>query len=149
MKKLILKYTGFRDISGDKVYQDDEGIYYSKDDYNDIIYIGKDPDNDPYGSIKNIAKYKDMEVITVGDENEPTEAERFNYMMLGRLQSDCEYYLGYGNRCAKHLWAGDEKKQIEEMKRIYNSFTDDKKPEWLTWENILEYEKEMLKIDNL
>lgn len=66
-------------------------------------------------------------------------------MMLGRLESDCKYYLGYGNRNPKHLWAGDEKKQIEEMKRIYNSFTDDKKPEWLTWENILEYEKEMLK----
>lgn len=143
MKKLILKYAGFRDFSGDKVYQDDEGIYYSKDDYNDIIYIGKDPDNDPYGSIKNIAKYKDMEVITVGDENEPTEAERFNYMMLGRLESDCKYYLGNGNRYAKHLWAGDEKRQIEEMKRIYNSFTDDKKPEWLTWTQILQYEKEL------
>lgn len=146
MKKLILKYAGFRDFSGDKVYQDDEGIYYSKDDYNDIIYIGKDPDNDPYGSIKNIARYKDMEVITVGDENEPTEAERLNYMMLGRLESDCKYYLGYGNRCAKHLWAGDEKRQIEEMKRIYNGFTDDKKPEWLTWENILEYEKELTQL---
>lgn len=144
MKKLVLKYAGFRDFSGDKVYQDDEGIYYSKDDYNDIIYIGKDPDNDPYGSIKNIAKYKDMEVITVGDEELPTEAERFNYMMLGRLQADCEYYLGYGGRYANHLWARDEKKQIEEMKRIYNSFTDDKKPEWLTWENILEYEKQMI-----
>ena len=144
MKKLILKYMGFRDFSGDKVYQDDEGIYYSKNDYNDIIYIGKDPDNDPYGSIKNIAKYKDIEVITVGDENEPTVAERFNYMMLGRLESDCIYYLGNGNRYAKDLWAGNEKKQIEEMKRIYNSFTDDKKPKWLTWESILEYEKQMI-----
>ena len=144
MKKLILKYVGFRDFSGDKVYQDDKGIYYSKNDYNDIIYIGKDPDNDPYGSIKNIVKYKDIEVITVGDENEPTKAERFNYMMLGRLKSDCKYYLGNGNRYAKHLWAGNEKKQIEEMKRIYNSFTDDKKPKWLTWESILEYEKQMI-----
>lgn len=144
MIKLILKYAGFRDFSGDKVYQDDEGIYYSKDDYNDIIYIGKDPDNDLYGSIKNIAKYKDMEVITTGDEDEPTEAERFNYMMLSRLESDCKYYLGNGNRYSKHLWAGDEKKQIEEMKKIYNSFTDDKKPEWLTWNQILEYERELI-----
>ena len=118
MEKLILKYAGFRDFSGDKVYQDDEGIYFSKDDYNDIIYIGKDPDNDPWGSIKNITKYKDMEVITVGDENLPTEAERFNYMMLSRLLTDVKYYLGNGNRFAGHLWAGDEKKQIEEMKRL-------------------------------
>ena len=70
------------------------------------------------------------------------EAESFNYMLLGRLVSDCKYYLGNGNRCTKHLWAGDEKKQIEEMKRIYNSFA--KKPEWLTWEQILEYEKQMI-----
>ena len=71
-----------------------------------------------------------------------TIAEEFNYMMLGRLESDCKYYLGNGNRCAKYLWAGDEKKHIDEMKRIYNSL--DKKPEWLTWEQILEYERLMI-----
>lgn len=83
-------------------------------------------------------------IIITRDENEPTEAEKFNYMMLSRLESDCRYYLVNGNRCVKHLWAGDEKKQIEEMKRIYNSFADDKKPEWLTWEQILEYERLMI-----
>ena len=116
MEKLILEYTGMRDFSDNKVYKDDEGIYFSKDDYNDIIYIGKDIDNDPWGSIKNIEKYKDTEAITVGDENLPTEAERFNYMMLGRLQTDCDYYLGYGNRFAGHLWAGNEQNQIDKMK---------------------------------
>mgnify|MGYP000759612250 CR=1 FL=1 len=24
--------------------------------------------------------------------------KRFRYMLLARLQSDCEYYLGFGNR---------------------------------------------------
>ena len=47
-----------RDFSGDKVYKDKEGTYFSKDDFNDIIYIGKDIDNDPWGSIENIDKYK-------------------------------------------------------------------------------------------
>ena len=65
-------------------------------------------------------------------------------MMLSRLQSDCEYYLGNGNRCKKHLWAGDEKKQIKEMKKLYNELPDDQKPEWLTHEQILDYEKEMI-----
>lgn len=143
MKKLILEYTGMRDFSDNKVYKDNEGIYFSKDDYNDIIYIGKDIDNDPWGSIKNITKYKDMEVITVGDENLPTEEERFNYMMLSRLETDCKYYLGNGNRYKGHLWALDEADHIEEMKKLYNKFADDKKPEWLTWEGILEYEKQM------
>ena len=144
MEKLILEYTGMRDFSDNKVYKDKEGIYFSKDDYNDIIYIGKDPDNDPWGSIKSIEKYKDVEVITTGDEDLPTEAERFNYMMLGRLLTDVKYYLGYGNRFKGHLWAGDEEGQIEEMKKIYNSFTEDKKPEWLTMDQILEYEKQMI-----
>ena len=144
MEKLILTYTGMRDFSDNKIYKDQEETYFSKDDYNDIIYIGKDIDNDPYGSIKNIPKYKDLEVITIGDENLPTEAERFNYMMLGRLQMDCDYYLGYGNRYQGHLWAKNEKEQIEEMKKIYNSFSDDKKPEWLTMDQILGYEKQMV-----
>lgn len=73
-------------------------------------------------------------------KNLPTEEERFNYMMLDRLRADCEYYLN-GNRNAKHLWARDEEKHIAEMKRIWNWFPDDKKPEWLTWEQILEYEE--------
>ncbi len=143
MNKLILNYVG-RSNFGDKLYKDAEETYFIKDNYNDIIYVGKDPDNDPWGSIKNITKYKDMEVVTVGDENLPTEEERFNYMMLDRLVTDCNYYLGNGGRYAGHLWAKDEKKHIEEMKKIYNSFPDDKKPEWLTWEQILEYEAKMI-----
>lgn len=143
MKKMVLKFTGDRDFSGDKLYQNDEGIYFSKDDYNDIIYIGREPDSDPWGSVKTLSKYKDIEFITIGDENLPTEAERRNYMMLSRLKADCDYYLGNGKGYAGHLWAQDEAKQIDEMKKIYNSFSEDKKPEWLTWDQILVYEKEL------
>ena len=31
------------------------------------------------------------------------------------------------------------------MKKLYNSFPDDQKPEWLTYEQILDYEKAMIK----
>ena len=34
---------------------------------------------------------------------------RFRYMLLARMQSDCEYYLDYGGRDPKRLWAGDER----------------------------------------
>ena len=54
----------------------------------------------------------------------------FNYMLLGRLISDIEYYLHYGNRCAKHLWAGNEQAQIDKMRELYNKL--DPKPEWCT-----------------
>ena len=60
----------------------------------------------------------------------------FRYQLLDRLRSDCEYYLNYGNRHPKSLWAGDEKLQIE--------FKEDEKPEWLTMDKILEYSKRMI-----
>jgi hypothetical protein len=66
--------------------------------------------------------------------------DRYRYMLLDRLRTDCVYYLGNGNRNAKNLWAGDEKAQIKAMKKIWNTFSDEDKPEWLTWADILEYE---------
>lgn len=67
---------------------------------------------------------------------------RFNYMMLDRLKSDCEYYLVNGGRNAKHsLWAQDEQKQIDKMREIYDSLQI--KPEWLTREQIDEYAARM------
>ena len=69
--------------------------------------------------------------------------KQFRYMMLDRMRMDCEYYLGNGNRFAKQLWAGDEVRQMAYMKALWNSFPEDGKPEWLPYEKILEYEKEM------
>jgi hypothetical protein len=70
--------------------------------------------------------------------------ESFRYQLLSRLQSDCNYYLGYGNRSKRALWAGDETEQIITMKQLWNSFSHDDKPEWLTWNEILEYENKMI-----
>ena len=72
-----------------------------------------------------------------------SNSKEYNYMLLDRLKQDCEYYLGNGNRHAKHLWAGDEKKQIEKMLELYNSFTEEKKPEWISLEDIKNYAKQM------
>lgn len=68
----------------------------------------------------------------------------FRYMLLSHLQLDCEYYLNYGNRNPKSLWAGNEAEQIEFMTKLYDSFKEDEKPEWLTMEKIMEYSKEMM-----
>jgi len=75
--------------------------------------------------------------------DKPKNPYEFQYMMLSRLQSDCEYYLNYGNRCTGHLYYHNESKQIAAMKKLWNEFPDDGKPEWLTWKQILEYEKAM------
>ena len=55
---------------------------------------------------------------------------KFEYMLLNRLQCDCDYYFGHGGRNAEHcLWAHDEQKQIDKM--------------WLTREQIDEYAARM------
>ncbi len=69
---------------------------------------------------------------------------RFRYMMLSRMKQDCDYYLGNGNRSTNHLWAGGEREQIEHMKAIWNTFPEEDKPEWLTWDEILDYERNMI-----
>jgi hypothetical protein len=70
---------------------------------------------------------------------------QFNYQLLSRLQQDCDYYLGCGNRVKKHLWAGDEVEQIRKMKELYDGFNE--KPEWITLEDIARYETALSQIN--
>ena len=69
--------------------------------------------------------------------------ETFNYQMLSRMKSDCEYFLGAGNRSTKHLWAKNVDAQINAMKCTWQNLKE--KPEWCTWQNILDYERKMKK----
>ena len=93
-----------------------------------------DPYNDEYFPINTDRVYY-----------EPLPRDKaFEYSMLGRLQSDCEYFLGNGNGYEGHLWAHTVEAQIKEMRDRWNAFEDDEKPEWLTMEQINEYEKLML-----
>ena len=70
--------------------------------------------------------------------------EKLNYQILSKLKMDCDYYLGHGNKNQKHLWAGNVADHIEEMKRMWNNFSVADKPEWLTFEQICQYEEKML-----
>ena len=66
---------------------------------------------------------------------------KFMYMLLDRLRQDCDYYLGYGGKSKKSLWALDENEQIQKMYELYDSVPV--KPEWLSREQIDRYAKEM------
>ena len=63
------------------------------------------------------------------------------YCLLDRMRIDCEYFLGFGARHKKYLWAGNVKVQIENMLYLYDSIMQ--KPDWLTREQILNYKKLM------
>lgn len=71
-----------------------------------------------------------------------TQDTTFNYQLLGRLQQDCEYYLGNGARLKKNLWALDEVEQIKKMKELYEGFQE--KPEWISLADIERYEAAMI-----
>jgi hypothetical protein len=72
--------------------------------------------------------------------NESNE-QSFDYALLSRMKSDCEYFLGNGDGHEKHLWSGNVDDQIAKMKELWEGLTV--KPEWLSMEDILEYERKM------
>lgn len=72
----------------------------------------------------------------------PTPSDySFEYQLLDRLRTDCEYFLGNGNRAEKHLWAGNVDGQIAKMRELYDLLPE--KPEWLTEQEIDSYEQRM------
>ena len=79
----------------------------------------------------------------VDTNSEITEQDfESSYRLLSRLQSDCEYYLGNGNRSQKYLWAGNVEDQISKMRELYSLVPV--KPEWLTLHDIDNYEQQMV-----
>jgi hypothetical protein len=80
----------------------------------------------------------------MNDSNENIEVEhtqKFQYQMLSRLQMDCDYFLGHGNRVVKHLYYPSVEEHITEMKKIWEVLKD--KPEWLTAQQMTDYESNM------
>lgn len=114
-------------------------------------------DYDPDDSVK-AANHLMNEEFTFNDEvdeaqitgeNSPsgidflkTLDEKGRYMFLSRMQQDCGYFLD-GHEYNKFLWAGNVEDQIKYMKWLYNSFPKNKKPEWISMEEIEDYEKRM------
>ena len=143
MKTLELTKVGEHYMDGG-LYKDKDGKYYV--DCHSEIESGKfgtvyrlSPSTEPDGAPE--ASFDGMIFIT----NPPTEKElrekafRYDYMMLSRMQTDCNYYKSkeHFNRAHASTW----EQYIEEMKRLWKKFPEDLKPEWISWEEILEYEK--------
>lgn len=72
--------------------------------------------------------------------------QRHQYMMLSRLQSDCDYFLGNGGGSERTLYYKNVEEHIAEMRKLWNELIE--KPEWLSMEDIDRYEQEMLEVKN-
>lgn len=131
--------------NGQFYYKDEKGkVYVDMSDSKDKIdlYICSPDYNEP----EICVNADDYELINNPKDNVNYERNRnyeFDYMMLSRLVQDCKYFLGNGNRYVGNLWGDTVDDHITEMKRLYNKFPDDMKPEWLSMEDIENYEKEM------
>jgi hypothetical protein len=73
------------------------------------------------------------------EREERERAFKFDYMMLSRLQMDCNYYKSAADYENSHCQTA--KDLIESMKEHWNKIPEDLKPEWISYEDILEYEK--------
>ena len=75
------------------------------------------------------------------DSDAVLHGPEFMYRRLSILKSDCDYFLGAGERHQKHLSEGGIEAQIAKMRELYNAVPE--KPEWLTAEDIDRYEARM------
>lgn len=109
------------------------------------LYDGDDPTNllsfyDQYEEVKGReAVLADIDHVIATH----APADKFKYQLLDRLRCDCDYFLGNGNRYAPHLWAGDVETHLESMKKLYYSFPETGRPEWITAEDLERYAERM------
>lgn len=75
------------------------------------------------------------------DKHNHNHTQKQEYMLLSRLQSDCEYYLGSGNRNEKELFHSNVREHIQSMKELWIQL--EKKPQWLSMKDIIDYERKM------
>lgn len=68
---------------------------------------------------------------------------RFLQQLLGRMKSDCDYYLGNGGRYAGHLWAGDPETQIKYMNAISYELMKRNEHPFLYQDEIDDYREKM------
>lgn len=100
--------------------------------------------------LKRVADWLDAAHETLRPQS--VDVHSFDYQMLDRLRSDCDYYLGaclehsdgpdFMAAAQKHLWAGSVEAQVFKMRELYDKLPV--KPEWLSKEDIDRYESRML-----
>ena len=140
-----LKYIGF---GGNYIkypcYEDENGnVYFDINDGKNGLNICNGAFKDIIGEIYGEPCSQVKEPIECNEPFVRHERET-DYMMLARLRTDCNYFLGNGNGYNGHLYYKDVNTQCNKMLELYNSFKDEDKPQWITVEQIEQYRKDML-----
>lgn len=139
--ELILHYIGQDDFAC-PIYEDQNGKIWKDIDLGEgdspSLYsvTGNSADGEPLYPIDHEYSFAEPGPY----RKDPFE---FEYQLLGRMKADCDYYLGYGGRSTYALHGKTVEEHISGMKEIWENFPEEAKPEWLSWEQILEYESAM------
>lgn len=74
----------------------------------------------------------------------PNYSLEYKYKLLKNSKKHCDYYLNNKNGVTNNLWNFKGiKKQVVDMKLIYNSFSEEEQPEWLTMKQIEKFEQDL------
>ena len=123
---------------GRPMYRDDKGRLWQD------VNLGKGtPDLHRSTSDEDLDGEPNYRITEEYEIIEPAPIENpfaFEYSMLDMLRSKCEYFLNWGNRGKNIFDDGTGEGCIAEMKRLWNLFPADGKPEWLTMGQIYVYE---------
>ena len=139
-----VKFVGFGGAFDTPVYKDSKGRLYFDENYGEgglNLYTGAWKDD--CGEICGEPNRRVTEEV-ICDNPFVRHPREMDYMMLSRLKADCDYFLGNGNGYEGHLYYKSVEKHCNEMEKLWNSFAEDEKPEWLTMEQIKEYREQML-----
>lgn len=140
---LNVRYTGFGGYMEVPCYEDEKGKMYF-DENNGVgglnLYTGAYRNED--GEILGEPDTKVTESVECAEPFVRHPRER-DYRMLGRLKSDCEYFLKFGAGNENVLYYKNVEEHCNAMEKLWNSFEDNDKPEWLTMEQIQEYRYKM------
>lgn len=142
-----VKFVGFGGYMDTPCYEDENGkLYFDENNGRNglCLYTGAWRDDD-CGEICGEPCFQVTEEVECDEPFVRSLRER-DYMMLSRLQSDCDYFLKCGNGYEGHLYYKEVNAHCDAMKKLYESFAENERPEWLTLEQIEEYRMKMNKI---
>lgn len=158
METLKLTRIG-ENSNGEIVYKDENSGKF----YLDINHDTKEvpttlytcsPADDMDGEAGCPVKQK-FEIVNPFTERELREKEfEFEYMMLSRITQDIQAYIGktgdatqdkwdcrYKNE--KQIWGQSIRKCLDKAKELWQKIPEDIKPQWITWEQILQFEQKL------
>lgn len=139
-----VKFVGFGGYIEKPCYEDKNGkIYFDENDGRNWLSLYTGAYRDEVGEICGEPCTRVTETVAC-DDPFIRHAREQDYMLLSRLENDCQYFLGCGNGCERHLYYQEVNAHCAEMEKLYKSFADQDKPEWINLEKIADYRDQMI-----